>query len=257
MVSPINSWDDGYAANSVKQPLARKIKTSATAPTAATTASGYASCARCVHSFTVPSFGAGITNVYMTHFRGWTSGNNTLILAAIDVTLRTIAIASGTNTPGSSMPTRTVAGSSLQTASCIPLLHVSSALTATTPTIGYTYTDQDGNASQSAGTITLPSNAGLNSCFLVAPHLANGDTGVQAVSALTKSAGSAGTLVARGLLPVGFGACAQGGVCGNIDPLGLPWPMFPIQAGDVLGFYVFGIAAGLDVEIDFALEAEY
>jgi hypothetical protein len=119
----------------------------------------------------------------------------------------------------------------------------------------FTYTNQAGTGSKTCS-MTLPTNPTLNTGYLMTPHLANGDTGIRSVSAATKSAGSAGVINVKGLLPIGFAQSNQTGTCHSLDPLALPWPMIPLAASDVIAFYVFGSTAAGDLHVQFTLEGD-
>lgn len=213
----------------------------AAATTAATTTSGYVSAQRFPHPITVPSLGTGVTGMVVTYCRMMTSSGGASAICAAETTLGTLTVSGNSFAAGSAMPTRLVRDVSVTTASVMPVVYVSASATATTPTLTITYTDQDGNTGQTA-TLTLPSNALVNTCFLIQPHLANGDTGIRAVTNMSISAGSAGTLKVMGLLPI---AMSSGGLVPMLtgpDPFAMPIPMIPLAAGDVIGFYRTGSA---------------
>lgn len=60
-----------------------------------------------------------------------------------------------------------------------------------TPSVAVTYTDQDGNAGATTGTIAMPSSLGAGSCMQL--PLAAGDCGVQVIESVVGSIASAGT----------------------------------------------------------------
>ena len=87
------------------------------------------------------------------------------------------------------------------------------------------------------------------------PLLASGDTGVRAITACTKSAGSAGTITFYGLLPLAFAANSVGQVAGSSPPLATPFPKFPIAAAETISTWVFGATSANDFLWCFSLEA--
>jgi len=162
------------------------------------------------------------------------------ILCALEYNLGSVALATGTFTDGVAMPTKTIEGSAIQTASLLTMMVVTATLTATSPVITATYTDQSGNTGASCA-LTIPTNALVNSAFIMTPHLATGDTGVQDVTNITKSAGTAGTVAVRGLLPLAIGF--QAGTAGHplkIEPLTIQYPQFLVEASETIAFYCFG-----------------
>lgn len=254
MGTVLNSYDTLLSQNSAQGPIVRCISGLFVSPSAATVNCGYNTLARAALQFTVPSYGGAVSNTYMTWCRAVTNQNLGAIVVALEYNLGNINMSTGTFTAGVTMPTKTIEGSSIQTSSMLTVAVVTSAITATTPLVTATYTDQDGNTGNSCA-MTLPSAAGLNSGFVMTPHLASGDTGVRAVTACTKSAGSAGTLTFFGLLPLAFNLNATANVGCTSDPLATPWPMFPIAAGETLGFYNFNSSA-VDFHLMFALQPD-
>lgn len=249
-----NSFDKLLALNSQYGPFTRLVCSAETAASpAANATSGLISIHRCKTPLTVPSFN-GPTEAFLTYCDMAYGGNRALPLMALEYNLGNINMSSGTFTAGVSMPTKTIEGSSIQTASMLTCATVTSAVTATTPGLTITYTDQDGNTGQTCS-MTLPSSPVLNTAYLMTPHLANGDTGVQAVTNCTKSAGSAGTITFYGLLPLAVGVSSQSMLSGASNPLNTPLPNFPIEAADVLSWWIFNSQQAQDFFCAFTLEA--
>lgn len=221
---------------------------------AATTTSGYISAHRCKTPFTVPSF-SGPTEAYLTYCDMTYGASNHVLLMALEYDLGNINMSTGTFTQNLTMPSKTIEGASIQTASMLTLATVTSAVTATTPGLTITYTNQSGTGGQSAS-MTLPTNTNtLNTAYLMTPHLASGDTGVRAITACTKSAGSAGTINFYGLLPLAFGTTSTGMASGTSSPLTTPFPNFPIAAADTISWWIFDSTIGADFFCGFSLEA--
>lgn len=251
----LNSLDTLIANNGSYGNLPVAISRFRTTTTAATINCGLTSL-RMSAKWTVPAFGTGINSAYMTYFRGLTTAS-AITFAAKMVSLGVLTVSTNGFAAGTTMPTNTIEGASIQTASMVPILAVTGTtnLTATSPVITTTYTDQDGNTGNTC-TMTLPTNSILDSCFFMMPHLASGDTGVRAVTNMSKSAGTAGVITAYGLLPLGFSTFGCSGAYGvSLDPLSTPWPMFPLSAGDLIGFFQTASNAS-DINVFFSLEAD-
>ena len=166
---------------------------------AATTSCGSQSIKRLPGPITLPSsFGPGVNGIYFTRVEMATD-RQTYTLAALEYNMGSLAVSTNTFTDGVSMPVKNVLGNSIQTAAEMTVVVATTALTATTPVLTITYTDQDGNTGNTA-TLTLPTNVSVNSGFLVHPHLANGDTGIRDITNVSISTGSAGVLGIFGLL---------------------------------------------------------
>jgi hypothetical protein len=211
-----------------------------TAPTAATANSG-AQTGMNLMNFTIPALTSPVTSAILTKFDLMRDDTLSTSVAGYKLELGQLTISGNVFAAGSTMPTRTIAGTSVQTASLMTVIEITTALTATTPVITITYTDQDGNTGQTAS-VTLPTNAALGSTFLIYPHLANGDTGVRAVTNISTSAGTAGVLKVYGFIPVAYGSNI--GVANLVaQPLVNKLPLFPFVASDILGIYSFGPAS--------------
>mgnify|MGYP001583871190 CR=1 FL=1 len=255
MGTALNALDNMVSQNQAKGPAIRSFMSYLSAnTTAATTTSGYTSGQRFPDTITVQSVGAGVSGGYVTGCELWSSRTVCCVIA-LETTLGTLTVSGNSFAGGSAMPTKTVAGTSLTTATLIPVIVVTTALTATTPILTITYTDQDGNTGQTA-TMTLPTNPVINSAFLVAPHLAAGDTGVRAVTGLSISTGSAGTLRAFGLLPIVLGFVAANVAILMPSPLATSLPMFLCEANEVIAVYNFGTALTSQIRADLTFVAE-
>lgn len=165
------------------------------------------------------------------------------------------------NTPGVSMPTKTIrvdgAESSIQTATMMPALNVTTSLTgSTTPQMTITYTDQDGNTGASSS-MTLPSNPSIRSLFQMAPHLASGDTGVRAITDMTSSVnGTAGQIMLLGFLPLAFMPCGQATFAGESGLFMQNYPVFAVEPNDVLNVYKLSLNSSSTSIITFSLLAD-
>jgi hypothetical protein len=164
------------------------------------------------------------------------------MMGALEYTLGTLTVSGNSFSAGVTMPTKTVMGTSLQTATVEPMLVVTAALTATNPVVTITYTDQDGNTGATA-VLTLPSNTLINSAFRIAPYLANGDTGIQAVTNISISTGTVGSLAVMGLLVVNATQSTNASGFGMVSPLEQPIPIYLWEAGEKIAFYRYGVAS--------------
>jgi hypothetical protein len=209
--------------------------------TNATTSSGSATIQRYPNPLVMPSaYGSGVTGAILTHAKMAESAAQTgPVILGVEYSLGDLAMSTNTFTDGVVMPSKTIRGTSVQTATIFPLLMAATALTATTPVITITYKNQAGAGSKTA-TLTLPTNAALDSCFSIAPHLAAGDTGIQDITGLSKSAGTAGTLRVLGVLILAVLPVGLSGPAMMPSPLAAPFPNYPIEAGATIAMYRVG-----------------
>jgi len=214
--------------------------------TPATTASGYTTAQRSPDVLTAPSFGAQVGAAYCSYCPMVTDNASETQVAAIEYLLGSLTVNGNSFSAGVTMPTKSVRGGSAQCGSSMLVVAVITNMTATTPTLTITYTNQDGTTGKTA-TLTLPTNATANSVFRIDPHFANGDTGARAVTNISISAGTAGTLRVYGLLPVGSSPQMTGALVGSADPLTIPIVPWLLAAGDVIGFYRFGSSSPCDL----------
>lgn len=238
------SMDEVIRAASVDGQWRTFYAAAPTTPTAATTASGGIIARRYPRTITVPSVGAGFSGYVTTMFDIITNCQDLITLGGLEYDLGTLTVSGNSFADGSAMPTKTVRGESLQTASQCAFLVATAALTATTPAITITYVNQAGTGSRTA-TLTLPTNAAINTTFYINPHLQSGDTGIRDVTNISTSAGSAGTLKVFGVLTQGvaLNCNSNAGLHSCIDPLQVPWPNYLMQSGEGIAFYTLGSAA--------------
>jgi len=205
--------------------------------TAATSTCGYQTWGRYLPSFTIPSMGAGISGAWMTRFSSVIG--NSGVVCGLEYSLGTLTVSTNAFAAGVSMPTKTMRlngiTSSVVTATQRAFLVATAALTAATPTITITYTNQAGTLNRTA-TLVLPSNPVKNTAFDIIPHLQSGDTGIRAVTGISTSAGSAGSLVVYGLLVVGTtNAMLINSV--SVDPILTTMPLWLMETNETLTIY--------------------
>jgi len=238
MSVPFRSVDDLLANSNSKGSFTRFFYSNETANvTAGTTTAGYVTARRFSNAITLPAFTG---NAYLTYGRVFSSGTLVNAFMALEVTLGTLTISGNSFADGSVMPTRRLfGGSSVQTASMLPMLWVSTTTVATTPTLTVTYTNQAGATSHTAAPV-LTTGTAANTAINLLPHLQSGDTGIQDVTGMSISAGTGGVVKAVGLIPLVIANQQTSSTSVAVDPLGYPYEMFPLQGSDVLSFWVMG-----------------
>lgn len=209
--------------------------------TAATTTSGYTSIGRFPHTITVPTVGSALSGMVLTYCRMLTSIGDSTLCCGIETTLGTLTVSGNSFAAGSSMPTKIIKDTSITTAASLVMVYISVSTVLTTPTLTITYTNQAGTGSRTA-TMTIPTNALVNSCFLLQPHLQAGDTGIRAVTNMSLSSGTSGTIVVIGVLPLAYSSCGLSALVTGPDPVIVPTAMFPVAATNVIAFYRNGSA---------------
>lgn len=207
-----------------------------TAPTA--TAGGPTQCKRYTQQVVVPSMLAGVLGMYLVQARATNlatqSGEH--LVVALEYDLGSINLATGTFTAGVAMPTkRYSARPAVITSSQFAMLGVTAGLTATTPSIGVTYVDQDG-VGGNAASLVLPTNALAGNSYMLSQALAAGDTGIRSVTAMTKSAGTVGTVRCFGYLLLSAGGPNDPG----LEPGRQNYPQWLCETGDLITFLTFG-----------------
>jgi hypothetical protein len=152
----------------------------------------------------------------------------------------TLTVSVNSFADGVVMPSKVVRGLSVQTASLMPVLHVSTTLIAATPIVTITYKNQNGVGGRTA-TLTLPTNAVKGSVYQIAPHLQSGDSAIQDVTAVSINTGTGGVIQVMGLLPLGLGL-ADSFIQGqnSLDPLASPWPVFLVEPAENIAVYRLG-----------------
>lgn len=243
MGNVLRSYDDMISQATGQGMFRRAMTYVKTTTTSATTNCGSLNLCRAPNSIVTPTLGGSVTAAYYTYIRSFCSNGAVPTIGGHETLLGTLTVSGNSFSSGSSMPTKTIEGSSIQTASMFTVIVATTALTATTPVLTVTYTDQDGNTGQTA-TMTLPSSPTLNTGFFLNPHLANGDTGVRAVTNMSISTGSAGVLKAYGVIPQHVTASGLAACSTSLDFLQAPFPLVPFVAGDSLSFYMCSVLTG-------------
>lgn len=217
-----------------------------TATTAALITAGGSTISRVVESLTIPPMTSPVTGAYLMYAAVVGIAGNILEAALEPTALGILTLSGNVFSGAASMPTRSIydhttgrAGAAVQMPSVNPMLLVTTTLVAATPVITITYTNQAGVGGRTA-TLTLPTNALINSAFRIAPHLQSGDTGILSVQNISTSAGSAGVLSVRGLIPLVDMPYSGGAYNATSMPVVLPISNLLLQAGDVIAFYRSG-----------------
>lgn len=215
----------------------RIFSVNTTLPTTPTVNAGGIICSK-VCQIAVPSVTAPV--IGMT-FRANMLFPSNICIAGLDYLLGTLTVSGNSFADGVTMPTKTVRGTSIQTAADVAFVRVSATLTATTPVLTLTYTNQSGTGSRTA-TMTLPTNAAVDSCYFIPPHFQTGDSGIYDLTNMSISTGSAGTLQVYGVLPFSKGVTS--GVLGyHTDFLSALEVPYMGVSGENIGFYRLGVAA--------------
>lgn len=213
-----------------------------TATTAATVDCGYVSALRWARPLVLPSsFGPGITGIYFTRIDMLNEDGNVSLMCGLEYLMGTLTVSGNSFSSGVAMPTKNVFGSSIVTASEMAFAVIRTTLTATTPVLTTTYTDQDGNTGATC-TMTLPTNAAARSAFFVNPHLASGDTGIRSITNMSISTGSAGVIDIYGVLVLQVTLQASVTLITKFNPGSIALNQWKGEAGESLGFYRFGSA---------------
>lgn len=246
MGNALRSVDDLIRLSQTYGVWRRMLTSKSGATTAATTDCGKVNVKRFPDEFVVPTLGAGVTAAYFTEIAMAASNVTTVVVAAHETLLGTLTVSGNLFTAGSAMPTKTIEGSSVVTATVLPILAATATITATTPVITITYVNQDGTGSRTA-TMTMPTNSTATSAYLITPHLQAGDTGIRSVTNISTSTGSAGTFGVYGLLPQAVSISSASSFSPALTALRAPFPMIPFVAGDCLAFYQFGVNTAVDL----------
>ncbi len=205
---------------------------------------GYHSIVRQPDAFTMPSVGTGLSGMYATACNlASPDGSAEAVVVGLEYKLGSLDVATNTfSSAGSTtMPTKTIKGTSIQTATLLPIVYVAaSTFNSLGSTLSITYTDQDGNTGQTAS-VGMPANPVQYSGFLFAQNLASGDTGVRAVTNMSMT-GTLGTLEVWGMLPLALHAVSGAtpiGRFGQLQPLAQTLPDFLIEPGDKINVWHF------------------
>lgn len=208
--------------------------------TAAISTAGVIPAARMPNPLVLPaSFGTGVKGIRFVNINGQVSNGQTMLLVGLEYLLGTLDMNTGTFTDGVVMPTKIVNGESVQTAAMWTFLTVTANVTATSPVVTVTYTNQDGTTSRSAA-LTLPSNPVNTSAYWMTRHLQGNDTAIRDVTNMTKSAGSAGTVRVYGLLPLQTIFSDDQGVTFLPKMAEGQMPQWVCEASENIGFYRMG-----------------
>ena len=251
-MSVLDSVDNMLASDADNGSMRRVLFDFKTVTTVATTTSGFVSAGRFPRNFTIPTVGAGLTGMVFPYFKMSSNQNLSMLVGGLEYLLGTITANGGTGTfvAGSSMPTKTVSGTSLQTSSGLLFAVISTVMVgAGTYTLNLTYTNQGGTGGQTITAMNIPNVAAVASAFFINPYLANGDRGIQTLTAATLT-GTSGVIKIYGLLPLAFASSEN-----STHPLSMPNVMmipaniYTCTAGETLGFYEVGTTGVSDLVV--------
>lgn len=206
----------------------------------ATVATGGLQAGRCPYNWTIPSMGSGCAGGYMTRFHAISGAAMTTNMICLEYLLGSINCATNTFTDGVSMPTKTVFGSSVQTASAMTFAVIRTALTGLS-VVTTTFTDQGGTGSNTVA-ITMPGTQ-INSAFWLEPRMTGNDSGIRDVTNISQTVGTAGIIDIYGTLPLAMSMSSTSGVMAQTETEPLVCPTiisYLIEAGEKLAIYRFG-----------------
>jgi hypothetical protein len=249
MASPLRSVADHMAQQNSYGNWDMWFEGKTTATTAATTNSGSVSSGKVLPTITVPTMTSPVTGAYLMNFNCVSPTTAAKFVLARETSMGVLTISGNSFADGSSMGTgkfydhtSRAAGSSTTLATYMPLLVVTTVLSATSPVITITYVNQAGTGSRTC-TMTIPTNAAVNSTFLMAPHLQSGDTGIQDITNMSTSGGTSGALTVFGLIPLAVAELTQTATDSGFNPIISPTANYLIQGGDTLALYRLGTTA--------------
>lgn len=225
--------------------------------TNATTTSGGVTLIRLPQRPQMPTNGSGVSGFIAANAWGFSNISNSGVLFGLEYELGSLAVSGNTFTDGVAMPTKTVRGASITTAASLVFAVATVAVTATTPVLTITYTDQDGNTGQTA-TLTLPTSPVINTGFYVTPHLASGDTGIRDITNISISTGTAGTIKVYGVLPLMISTqpANQAAIATVLSPFNSTIVPYLIEPNEYIGFYRYGGTTTSEVYAGFNLVPE-
>jgi hypothetical protein len=202
--------------------------------TAATVASGGTTIQKLDLRPQIPSVGANVAGFVASNVSMHNEDAGTGMIVGLDYLLGSLDVATSVFTDGVAMPTKTIRGTSIQTAAGLCFAVVRTTLVATTPTVTVTFTDDLGSSGQTCAPV-LPTNARANSCFNLQSLFSSGSVGVRDVTGMTISTGSSGIIDIYGILPLhlSFTNSSNYGT-GFVSNFQIP---YLIEANDYIGFY--------------------
>ena len=228
----------------------------ATGNTAATANSGGVSTLRVPTRIQMPSSnGTGVAGFIASNIWSISTNNNSMLVTGLEYEMGTLTVSGNTFTDGVAMPTKTVRGTSITTAASIAFAVVTTAVTATTPVLTITYTDQDGNTGQTA-TLTLPTSPIIHTGFYITPHLASGDTGIRDITNLSISTGTAGVIKIYGILPLSFNSTTVAPLPANLNFMSAPLVPYLIEPSEYIAVYRLGSTSSTEITFGFSLIPE-
>lgn len=220
--------------------------------TTAISSSGYTTWQRAPQTLTIGTL-TTTTAAFLSYGRMWNSTTSNHTETALEVVNGTMTFngSTGSFSSGTTNPNRRIYGASAATqwASSKPMLYVSTTLTATTPAITITYTNQAGTGSRTTSAITLPTNSVANSAFNLAPFLQSGDTGIQSVQNIVTTGGASGVIKVASLFPLLYDTVSVSGST-IAQPLTNPQVLYPLLANDVISFWKTGTNASFSGWVD-------
>ena len=160
-------------------------------------------------------------------------------LLAKTFSMGSINISTNVFTDGAAFPTVTEFGNSTSTSGLV-IARVTTVLNATPGSLTVTYTDQDGNTSQSTGAVAMTASAAVDTCGFVIP--ATDDVGIRDITAVSRTGGTSptGIIEFEGIIPVAMGlsVSVSSGANTYVENLLTGVGMTFLGAGDTLEVFV-------------------
>lgn len=185
------------------------------------------------------SFASGVKGIRFVNIGSKISNSNMMMLVGLEYLLGSVNLATGTFTDGVAMPTKLINGESITTAAMWTFLAVTTTLSATSPIITVTYTNEVGTASRSVAT-TMPSNSNVGTAMFLNTNLQGDDFAIRDVTGITKSAGSSGVVSVYGYLPLHFSRTSFQSNSNVSRMADSSLPLFIGEASEKIGFIGMG-----------------
>lgn len=195
----------------------------------------------------VPNYNSPVLGYLLTSAFANNAVSGSTIIVCLDYLLGTIDCATNTFTQGITMPTKTIRGTSIQTASNLIWACPSSAITGTNLTVNFTYTNEDGITNRSGSFTPSTSSITNTTAIDLSKSLQVNDFGVRSIQNISETGGSSGTLEFYGTLPLAY-------ICGNntnqvnstaLNFLNSPLPPYLIETNEKISIYSLTASASL------------
>jgi hypothetical protein len=166
----------------------------------------------------------------------------------LEYLLGSINIGTGVFTPGVVMPTKTIRGESIVTASNIVMANINTAVSGTAVSLTMTYTNDNGVSNRTAFINNFPTSIAVNSAFNIIKNVQTGDYGIRSIQNITKIGGTSGVIDFYGILPLAYVNSSGGtGFCSAMTPLTNPIPAYLFESDEKIGIYSTATTTGATI----------